>query len=301
MKMKWLIVIVVFLLGGAGILQVDAKPAGKSKAEKLLIAGCGWDKVVVIDEQTQALEWEHRLNKGDDCNDVELTRRNEILYAYTGGARLITWEQKVVWDYKVKAGEELFTATELPRGNYLLGICGHPARIVELNRKGEPVDEFTFETGISRVHHQFRQILKTKQSTYIIPLFENGTVVEMNRKGEILKRVKAGGNLFSVKLLRNGAWLISCGDAHKWVEIDPRRETVTRTVQSDSLSGVALLFVAEASPCRNGNVLVANWNGHSRDKTQPKLLEIDKQNRVVWQLFHSEEIVNVSAVFPFRR
>ncbi len=195
----------------------------------------------------------------------------------------------------------MFTATEIVRGRYLLGICGHPARIVELNRKGKVVDEFTFETGIDRVHNQFRQILKTKRNTYIVPLFGSGDVVEIDRDRKILKRVKAGGNLFSVKLLRDEFWLVGCGDAHKWVEIDSRLGRVSRTVHSDSLSGISLLFVAEVCPYENGHILVANWNGHSKDKMQPKLLEIDKQNRVVWQLENTGEIVNVSAVFPFRK
>lgn len=300
--MRWLVFCVTLCFGsGFCVPQAQGKPAGKNKAEKLLIAGCGWDRIAVMDKQTRQLEWVHCLNRGDDCNDVELTRGNEILYAYTGGARLVTWEQKVVWDYKVGVGEELFTATELSRGHYLLGICGNPTRIVELDGKGEVTDEFTFETGIDRVHHQFRQILKTKRNTYIIPLFGCGDVVEINREGKILKRVKAGGNLFSVKLLRGGIWLVGCGDAHKWVEIDSRRETVVHTVHSDSLPGISLLFVAEVCPYANGHRLVANWNGHSGDKMQPRLLEVDERNRVVWQLGHTGEIGNISAVFPFRK
>lgn len=299
--MKWRIYALLCLSVGFYVQEMRGETTGRKGTEKFLIAGCGWSKIAVIDKQTQQLEWEHRLNKGDDCNDVELTRKNEILYAYTGGARLINWEQQVVWDYKVKAGEELFTATEIVRGRYLLGICGHPARIVELNRKGKVVDEFMFETGIDRVHNQFRQILKTKRNTYIVPLFGSGDVVEIDRDRKILKRVKAGGNLFSVKLLRDEFWLVGCGDAHQWVEIDSRLGRVSRTVHSDSLSGISLLFVAEVCPYENGHVLVANWNGHSKDKMQPKLLEIDKQNRVVWQLGNTGEIVNVSAVFPFRK
>lgn len=299
--MKWSILVVVCLCVGFYIPGAQGRTVGKRQAGKFLIAGCGWGKIAVLDKQTGEIEWEHRLNRGDDCNDVELTRRNEILYAYTGGARLVTWNQKIVWDYRVKPGEELFTATELSGGRYLLGICGHPARIVELNRKGEPINEMTFDTGIGRVHNQFRQILKTKRNTYILPLFGTGEVVEINREGKVLKRVKAGGNLFSVKVLRGGSWLVGCGDAHKWVVLDPRRGTVLRTVHSDSLSGVDLLFVAEVCPSGKGHVLVANWNGHSRDKTQPKLLEVDERNRVVWQLEPSGEIVNISAVFPFRK
>lgn len=95
------------------------------------------------------LDWEHLLGKGEDCNDVELTKEKNILYAYTSGARLITPSQQIVWDYEVKVREEeLFTATQLNSGGYLLAICGHPARIVELDSQGNPLKEIQFETGI---------------------------------------------------------------------------------------------------------------------------------------------------------
>lgn len=272
----------------------------KKSSEKFLIVGCGWNKVAILDRETERLEWIHPIGKGEDCNDVELTRKNEVLYAYTKGARLVTMSQDVVWDYRVKSGEELFTATELPTGGYLLGICGHPARILELDNAGNMVDELTFETGIPVVHNQFRQILKTKKGTYVIPLFAKGEVVEINRNGETLRRVKTGGNPFTVKLLRKGQWLVGCGDAHKWVEIDPRREIITRTLHSDSLPEMALLFVAEVHRYKNGNTLLANWNGHSKDKTQPKMIELNARNEVVWYLKQDKGISNVSAIYPFK-
>lgn len=59
----------------------------KYRGEKFLIAGCGWDKVAVIDKRTCRFEWVHTIGKGEDCNDVEVTREQNILYAYTAGAR----------------------------------------------------------------------------------------------------------------------------------------------------------------------------------------------------------------------
>lgn len=303
--MVWRIVLFVICSLLIGSLRAErnvistASNSGKNVSEKFLIVGCGWNKVAILDKATEQLEWVHPIGKGEDCNDVQLTRSNEVLYAYTKGARLVTMEQKVVWDYKVNPGEELFTAEELPAGGYLLGICGHPARILELDKTGSVVDELTFETGIAGVHNQFRQILKTKKETYVIPLFGKGEVIEINRNGEILRRVKTGGNPFTVKLLRRGNWLVGCGDAHKWVEIDPKREVITRTLHSDSLPGVKLLFVAEVYRYQNGHTLLANWNGHSKDKTQPKIIELDARNEVVWYLKQDKGISNVSAIYPF--
>ena len=70
--------------------------------EKLLVSGCGWKQVAILDKKTGEIEWSHPLNKGEDCNDVEITREGNILYAYTSGARMITRDQQTVWDFKAR-------------------------------------------------------------------------------------------------------------------------------------------------------------------------------------------------------
>lgn len=271
----------------------------KYKNEKLLIAGCGWRKIAVIDKKTGNPEWEHALGKGEDCNDIELTKEKNILYAYTSGARLITPSQEVVWDYKVKARkEELFTATQLPTGGYLLAICGHPARIVELDKEGNTLKEFQFKTGIERIHNQFRQIEKTEHGTYLIPLFATGRLIEINSAGNILNQVHIGGTLFSVKQLKNQRLLIACGDGHKLVEVDTGTWQIVRTISSNDIQGASLLFVAEPYRYQNGRTLICNWNGHSKDKSQPKLIEIDRKNQIKWKLNDHGRIKNISSVCP---
>lgn len=272
---------------------------GCSVREKLLIGGCSWDQVIIIDKKSHAIEWVHQLQKGDDCNDVELTRAGNILYAYKGGARLITKSQEVVWDFKVEKGQELYTATELPSGEYLLAVCAKPSRIITLNQKGEKIKEQNFDSGIPNVHAQFRQIFVTKDNTYLIPLMGRGEVIELTQSGEVIRRVFVAGNPFSVKVMPDGKWLVACGDAHKYVIVDP----VTLQVNdngTDIQKGI-LLFVAELHYYKNGHILIANWNGHSKDKAQPKLVEIDSKNSVVWELTASSiKEANISTVYPFR-
>lgn len=272
----------------------------KYNGEKLLIAGCGWNKVAVIDKRTCRFEWEHILGKGEDCNDVELTRERNILYAYTSGARLITPGQQVVWDYKANPGEELFTATQLSNGGYLLAICGHPARIVELDQAGRLVKEICFETGIKAVHNQFRQIEKTGRDTYLIPLFGSGELIEMDASGRIINRVQVGGTPFTVKQPAKGKrLLVGCGDGHRWVEVDAGTWKIEKAVTSGDLEGLSLLFVAEVCRYPDGTTLLCNWNGHSNDKSQSKLVEIDRNNRIVWRLDDKGSIRNISAVWRF--
>lgn len=57
---------------------------------RTVAAGWLWmEKIVVLDKNSGTIEWEHALASQEDCNDVELTRGGNILYAYRGGARLI--------------------------------------------------------------------------------------------------------------------------------------------------------------------------------------------------------------------
>jgi len=268
--------------------------------EKLLVGGCGWDKVAIVDKKSNTVEWIHQLQKGDDCNDVEITKAGHVLYAYKGGARLVSKAQEVIWDFRVEKGQELYTATELPSGEYLLGVCAHPSRIITLDRNGNKIKEQNFDSGISNVHGQFRQIYPTIDNTYLVPLMGKGEVIELTQAGEVICRIEVGGNPFSVKVLKDGNWLVACGDAHKYVVADPGKQLVKGTVSAGDLTGASLLFVAEILSYDNGNVLVANWNGHSKDKTQPKLVEIDSKNRVTWQLAPIEAIANISAVYSYK-
>lgn len=268
--------------------------------EKLLVSGCGWKQVAILDKKTGEIEWSHPLAAHEDCNDVEITQEGNILYTYTSGARLINREQQTLWDFKAKKGEELFTATQLPSGRYMLAICGTPSRIIELDPHGQPVEEIEFDTSITGVHDQFRQIVKTPQNTYLIPLMGKGEVVEMNKEKEIVNRAECGGNPFAIQILKNGNWLVSCGDAHNFVEIDPSSKQIVKKVGNDDLSNISLLFVAELVRYKNGNTLISNWNGHSQDKSQPLLIEVDPDNRVVWTLPLHPDIVNISAVYSFK-
>lgn len=292
MKKSGLYYLFILLITGIDCLRAYS-------SEKLLVSGCGWKQVAILDKKTGQIEWSHPLNDGEDCNDVEVTKEGNILYAYTSGARLITRTQQIIWDFKSRKGEELFTATQLPTGNYLVAICGTPSRIIELNPEGKTVSELLFDTSITGVHDQFRQIVKTRQHTYLIPLMGKGEVIEMDAEKKILNQIPCGGNPFAIQILPNDNWLVSCGDAHNFVEIDPVRKQVIRKVASDDIQGASLLFVAELVRYANGHTLISNWNGHSQDKTQPLLLEIDTDHQIVWQLPRHPDIVNISTVCSF--
>ena len=270
-----------------------------SQKEKLLIGGSGWPHIAIVDKTSGKIEWKHELAPGEECNKIEMTPKGHILYAYKQGARLIDRKHQVIWDFKVDEGEELHFASLLESGEYLLAICGHPARIVELDQDGNAVKEIKFITAIPEVSNQFRQIQKTPQNTYLIPLMGKYKISEMDENGRFSKSVLCSGTPFSVKLINDDNWLVSCGAGRALVEINSEtRETIKR-VETTDLNWGSLLYVAEAIRYENGNTLIANWNGQSNDKSQPLLLEINPTNQIVWRLPTNPAISSITAVFSF--
>ena len=218
--------------------------------DKLLVAGSGNPNILLLDKQTGKVEWQHALEKGEECNAVALTKKGEILYSYKRGAKLVTWDHQVVWDYKTPDKTELQSATLLQNGGVLLGICGVPAQFIELDKKGKEVNKVTLNLEVERPHSQFRQIFQLRNSNYLIPVMAKQKVLEVSRKGNAL-----------------------------------------------DIEGVALLFVGQILQLKNGNLLICNWYGHTKDATvdEPQLIEIDKNGKVVWSLHDKKNVGKISA------
>ena len=270
--------------------------SSKAPIEELYIAGCGNKFIARVCYETGEILWQKDVPLPEDCNDIELTKKG-VLYAYKDGARLVKESGDVVWDYKVPTGSELNTATKVKKG-YLLAVCGPSySSVIMLNNKGEVTEEVQFDTEAKRVHTQLRQVILTDDDTFLLPVMSRGELIEVNREGEVIKRIKVGGNPFSVHTTNTkGEYMVSCGDGAKIVFVDLAAEKITREITNNDIQGdVKMLFVAELAMLKNGNIFISNWNGHSRDKNEAKIFEIDSQNRVVSTMGRNGAIVNISA------
>ena len=279
-------------------LTVAAACAGTPKSEKIVIGGSGWNQIAVVDKATKQVEWTHELERGTECNSVMADRKGNILYAYKQGARLIKRDGTVIWDYKADgAGAEVQYAGIIPSG-FVVAICGNPSLIVELDRKGRPVREIAFETGTQKPHGQFRQVWPLGNGSYLVPLLSQGEVITVDARGEITDRVKVEGKPFSVKKTTAGTLIVSGGDGHLATEITPGGEVIRRIGQHD-IAGITLGYVAQINPDENGNWLICNWLGHGADETQPHLIEIAPDGKVLWRFSEKEKVGKVSTAYQF--
>lgn len=267
---------------------------------KMLIAGSGWNKITIIDKASGKTEWQHSIGDNDECNAAIVAKGGDILFSYKNGASLIRRDGKVIWDYKVTPGSEVQHVSASRKG-YILGICGHPARIVELDGKGREKDIIAFETGIKDPHGQFRRIWAKKDGTYMIPLISTNEIVTVDRQGKVIKRIRTDYGAFAVRESSNGNLLISEGDNHSFSFATPDGKVTRRIAQKD-IPGINLGYVALIDILENGNMLICNWLGHGSDESQPHIIEVDPGNRVVWSYNDkTDKHARISSAFQFEQ
>lgn len=273
----------------------------QKKSERLLLGGSGWNKIAIVDKDSKKITWEHPLEKGWECNSVASTPEGNILFSYAKGAKLITPEHQEIWNIPAPEGCEMQTARVLPDGNYLLAWCGNPAAILEVSPEGEILSQTEFDTQIDLPHAQFRQVNKNERGHYLVPLFATSEIREINPAGELVKSVKVEGNPFSVAQLPGGHYLVACGDAHRYVELDYETGQVVRNVEADDIEGVRLFFVAQLLPTAGGGAYICNWQGHDHEAASggfPQVIEVDKSGKMIWSLNDNAVFGMISAISP---
>jgi len=263
------------------------------------LGGSGWNKIALVNGDGTTL-WTHDLEKGQECNSVTTYPGGKLLYAFNQGAKLIDENHQTLWEYTCEKGAEVHAASLTDQGNILLGICGLPAKIIEFSPSGEKLVDISFETGIEKPHSQFRQISKNKEGNYLVPLLAKKSIYEIDANGTVLNEVKLDMSVFSLEVLASGNWLLSCGDSHKLIEIVPTTKEVVWELNENDVSGVPLRFVAEAKRLENGNTIICNWGGHSRDKAKSaQIFEIDRDNKLIWKIEDYQNFGNVSTMDVF--
>lgn len=290
----------IFALLCSALLLFSATSCQK-KAQKLLLGGSGWNKIVIINKNTKEIEWEHPLEKGWECNSVAATPDGNILFSYARGAKVITREHQEVWNIPAPDTCEMQTARVLPNGNYLLAWVGHPAVIMEVSPKGDILSRTEYETGIEQPHAQFRQVNKNERGNYLIPLFETSDVREVSQEGKLLKATKLEGTPFSTYALNNGNYWVACGDGHSLLEVNLDNGEIARRYGENDIKGVRLFFVAQLLPAYGEGLYICNWQGHdknAKEANSPQLLEIDGNGRVVWSLNDNDKFGMISAISP---
>lgn len=280
----------LIMLGAICSLSGWAGEAAKPVKHRLAVADYGGGKIALVDENGQ-ITWQHRAVAPQD---VWVLPSGNILYCENKAVREITRDKRVIWEYKTDPQNEIQSCHPLPNGNVLAGELG-PCRLIELNRKGEVVKAVPVKVGATDTHGQFRMARKTPQGTYIVGCIADGEVREINERGELVKVLLKDAVPYGGQRLASGNTLVSAGEGHRLVELDPSGKVVWELKDGD-LPGLPLRFIAGAQRRPGGNTIVCNWGGFGHIGQQAQVFEVTPDKKVVWQIFDNKQFGTITNV-----
>ena len=215
---------------------------------------------------------------------------------YGKGAREVTREKEVVFDYKSKS--EVYACQRLPNGNTFIGEC-NSGRLLEVDPAGKIVTELRLlPEGVDGGHAYIRNARKLDNGNYLVGHYGDEVVREYDSDGKVVMEIPAPGGPHSVARLPNGNTLIACGDLQKAAmifEVDTKGETVWK-VAHDELPGISLKFMTGFHRLPNGNTVMSNWVGHGEFGKAPHLIEVTPDKKVVWTFQDHETMKTISSV-----
>ncbi len=240
------------------------------------------------------IEWEYACKAPQDC---WLLPNGNVLFCFATGAREVTRDKRVVWEYKAPTDVpvEVHACQPLPDGRVLLVECG-PSRIIEVDRSGKIAKEIKLTTLPSiKLHMQFRGTRKLANGHYVVCFTREGKVVELDGAGVVVRTIPIAGDPHEVVPLPNGNLLIACGDGHKVIEIDPQDKIVWELNEND-LPGHPLRLMAGCQRLPNGNTVFCNYLGHGHLGSQPQVFELTRDKRVVWSFAYHARFKSINQI-----
>ena len=229
-----------------------------------------------------SIEWEYPIT--DETSDAWLLPNGNVIFSFAKGVREVTPAKATVWEYLAPAGAETQSCQPLPNDLFLIGEAhgDGTSYLKEMGRDKKVSKTVTLKTTSQSAHDEFRQVRKTAAGTYLgTQQRSGGKAQEYDGEGKLLRTFPCGR--FVAIRLPDGNTLVSCGDDHRLIEVDPADKTVWEVNEND-IPGNKLLFVAGLQRLPNGNTVVCNWSGHVGDATLPQVFEITRDKKVVWQV-----------------
>ncbi len=245
---------------------------------RFLCCDYGGNKVCIVNAEGK-IEWQTEAKHPQDC---WLLPSGNVLFAHVGGAKEVSPDQTVAWEYKApEKGVECHAAQPLPNGNVLIVECGS-SRLIEVDRAGKIAKEIALVTKPEvKMHNQYRGARKLGNGHYVVVFKGEGKIVELDGEGKVLREQPVPGDPHEVLVLKNGNWLVTCGDGHQVVEVNPAGDTVW-TLTENELPGNPLRLMAGAQRLPNGNTLFCNYLGHGHLGENPQVYEVTAEKKLVW-------------------
>ena len=225
--------------------------------------------------------------------DGFVLKSGNVLVSIGNEAKEITREGEVVWSYKLSKGnKELGSSVRLDNGNTLIVERGVKPQLLEVRKDGSVAVTVPLKPDTTNGHMQTRMARKLPNGNYIVPHLLAFAVKEYKPDGTVVRTIRTdleelGGREarnwpFTAIQLKGGNLLVNLTNGNKTVEFDPSGNVAWR-VDNSHVDG------RFADPCggqrlANGNTLICSYGQRKGD--MPKLFEVTRDKKVVWEYFN---------------
>jgi hypothetical protein len=285
--------LMVTLTSLAGTLAAESAAGGtqrQSLGRPFACADYGGNRICLVSKGGE-ITWQYPAVQPQD---VWVLPNGNILFSHIRGAREVTPQKDIAWEYKSAEQNEVHACQPLSDGTVMVAESG-PMRIVEVDRQGKIAKEVKLATMCTRTHLQMRCARRLANGNYLVGQYGDGVVREYGSTGDIVRDVRQE-MAFSGIRLPSGNTLIAAGDAHRIIEVDAGGKVVWQITENE-LPGNPLRFVAGMQRLPNGNTVVCNWGGHGHVGQQPQVFEVTHDKRIVGQLFDFAKFGTISGIY----
>src|SRR4051794_40043904 len=154
-------------------LTLKARAAESTTRHRFLCCDYQGNKVSIIGTDG-TIEWEFPTQTPQDC---WMLPNGNVLFCYSHGAKEVSREKKVVWEYKAPPQAQCHSCQPLPGGRVLVAECGM-SRIIEAGPDGKIAQEIKVASQAKNMGHQFRGTRKTADGHYWVCLMDEKKIVE---------------------------------------------------------------------------------------------------------------------------
>jgi hypothetical protein len=264
----------------------------------------GKNNLLYVNENDPAKNWIVPIGKSHP-RDMQLVGGNRILIGnVTGysefdlatGKRLVDVTNFAPASAKTDT-DEVTSVRRQPNGHTLvagISIGGSKGVVVlDVDAQGEVKNKIVYPGNYVRLLRQ------TAEGTYLMVC--DTAIREGDSSGKYIWEapVQGFGHAWKAVRLPNGHTLASAGYGGFMVELDPAKNIVRKFGGKDEVpAAVHSDFFASFQLLPNGDVVVANWQGHGpgHGNSGIQLVEFDKTGAIVWQWSKAELISSIQGI-----
>lgn len=248
-----------------------------------------------INERDQSKNWIVPIGQ-PAARDMQLIGGNKILIGHHHGyTEFDLAPGRVVKEFKSLEG--VTAVRRQPNGHTIIAGVDIPGAkgvaVLELDANDQVIHRAIFPGDYVRL------IRQTEQGTYLMSC--NDRIREGSREGTYLREFPVEGFYHAWKALRlrNGNLIVTAGYGAFVVELDAGGKIVRKFGGKDQVTEkVRPFFYAMFQLLPNGNIVLANWQGHGPGFGQSgvQLLEFNGAGEIVWTWSKADLISSLQGV-----